>query len=213
MVKPTSLGDEGLQGLRALGRKWHSLRDHRISKRGAAWGTPRLLPSHWTRVCPLPLWKGARDSHLTLMASSVNVVHPVRADRRELRCKAEPTLHLSSSDRPLGLLTLPPVLLPLQALVALSGSLETLDLHCLPAVTPAGLQVVTQLPRVCLVRVSECGLVGKAACRELTMALAAGGRDVAVEHETSALVAVTLADEFREPNQVEGWSLTQWLGL
>ncbi|EFJ50089.1 hypothetical protein VOLCADRAFT_89106 [Volvox carteri f. nagariensis] len=92
----------------------------------------------------------------------------------------------------------------LQALVSLAGSLEHLELRCMAGVTPAGLQVVTQLPRVTVLAVSECPGVGKAACRELAATLAAAGRDVNVEHETTTLAPVSLADEFGEPEEGAG---------
>ncbi|GIM03349.1 hypothetical protein Vretimale_8103 [Volvox reticuliferus] len=92
----------------------------------------------------------------------------------------------------------------LQVLVALAGSLEQLELRFMPEVTPAGLQVVLQLPKVTLVAVSECVGIGKAACRELGAALMAAGRDVNVEHETTVLVSVSLADEFGTAEEAEG---------
>ncbi|GIL51377.1 hypothetical protein Vafri_7378 [Volvox africanus] len=91
----------------------------------------------------------------------------------------------------------------LQALAVLASSLEHLELRFMPEVTPAGLQVVLQLPRLNLVTVSECAGIGKDACRDLGAALVAAGRDVVVEHETTVLVSVSLADEFGASEEAE----------
>ncbi|GLC49390.1 hypothetical protein PLESTB_000214200 [Pleodorina starrii] len=88
----------------------------------------------------------------------------------------------------------------LQSLVSLAGSLEHLEFSRMGQLGPAGLQVALRLPRLALLAVCECAGVGRAACRELEAALAAAGRDaVSVEHETTVMAPVSLADEFGEP--------------